>query len=270
MVGRASRWVKLGLVHLLLAAAAAGSTGCSGDILGSDGLAMVRQEYEFGLGLAYQYLLAIDGKNGDISVTGVLGSDSVHVRAVLEVSAATLEEAEAGMAQFWVDVDQYDEAIVVATAQPLEIEDPNYVVNYEITVPAVMGTEILNINGSVTLAHMANSVLVRTGSGDVRLDDIYGSVAVQVWNGNIEADLTLPFQGTADIAAGNGNIELALPRNTSAWLVATTAHGRVDVVNLELTSEVRTSRSLVGTLGAGHGRIRLSTTNGGIRVTGYE
>jgi hypothetical protein len=270
VVARTSRWTELALVHLLLAAAAAGATGCFGDIFGSDGLAVAREDYEFGLDLASQFVLAVEGKNGNVSVTGVPGFDSVHVRAVLEVSAETLEEAQAGIGLVWVDVDEFDEAIVVSTAQPEEIDDRNYVVNYEIRVPVVMWTQVLNINGNVTVAYIHNSVLVENSNGNVRLDDIAGSVEVQVWNGDVDADVTLPFQGRAGIAVDNGTIDLALPRSTSAWLLATTRNGTIDVVNLEFESEVRSGSALVATLGGGSGEIRLSTGNGGIRVEGYE
>ena len=70
------------------------------------------------------------------------------------------------------------------------------------------------------------------------------------------------------ITAGNGQIVLTIPQNTSAEFSAAVGNGTITLMQLSLSDQTATSTSLVGTLGGGNGSIQLITGNGTITVIG--
>jgi DUF4097 and DUF4098 domain-containing protein YvlB len=127
----------------------------------------------------------------------------------------------------------------------------------------------MHINGIVTLDSIEHDVTVHHENGEVTLRGIVGNARVNLLNGPIEGDITLPVHGTIDLNTVNGHIDLTLPANTSAVFSANVTSGRVSLSDLVLQDEVSTSTSLSGTLGTGQGTISLETRNGNIRVSGF-
>ena len=101
------------------------------------------------------------------------------------------------------------------------------------------------------------------------MNDIYGSVAVELVNGDIDSKVTLPLDGTIAMGVANGDIELDIPKNTSAQFASSVVNGEITVSNLNIQNKVETSKSVSGTCGDGRGTINLSTVNGDINVTGF-
>ena len=115
-----------------------------------------------------------------------------------------------------------------------------------------------------------NHVSVEHANGNVRLGHIVGNASVQVINGSIDSDVTLPRDGTIKLTTSNGNIDLAIPTSTSATLAASVINGLIRTSNLALQQQSDSPRSLDGTLGDGEGAIELTTLNGNISVTGHH
>jgi DUF4097 and DUF4098 domain-containing protein YvlB len=92
---------------------------------------------------------------------------------------------------------------------------------------------------------------------------------VNLVSGRIDARVTFPANGIIDMATVSGEIELDIPRNTSAELSANVVSGTISVINLSLRNVTRSPTTLQGTLGGGQGLISLGTTSGNIRVEGY-
>lgn len=269
--GRALRRSRLGLVPLLLAAAA-GSAGCFADIFGSDeGPAISEELFEYGLELAGEVGLVVLGKSGDVTITSAPGSDSVVIRAVLRVSADNPDDAEAGLSELWVDVDQSSSLIIVQTAQPSALDTRDFEIDYEISTPPFMMLSISNVAGDVTINGAGSELSIQIGSGNVTLNNTFAVTRVRVGNGSIDASVVLPWGTTVGISTGNGDIDLALPVTTSATILATAANGTVSVTNLDIDYEYRTENALAGTLGVGLdlGLIQLTSRNGGVALVGY-
>jgi DUF4097 and DUF4098 domain-containing protein YvlB len=167
------------------------------------------------------------------------------------VKSESTEDAEAHLKELAVDVQDLTNEILVRTVQPNQSGGRNYIVNYTITLPKNMDITVNSLNGRVTL------------------DEILGSVFVDLVNGVIDGEVTLPLDGTINMGIMNGSIDLDIPLNTSAEFTAGVTNGNISVSNLELQNRVATSKSLTGTLGDGRGIISLSTTNGEIMVTGF-
>ena len=96
-----------------------------------------------------------------------------------------------------------------------------------------------------------------------------GNSAVSLVNGQIIAKITLPLNGSIEMANVNGNIELEIPTNTSAEFSAGLVNGNITITNLVLQNQVSSSTSLTGTFGNGEGTIALATVNGNINTTGF-
>lgn len=260
--------VYLALIGLLLAAAL--TTGCFADIFGSeDGPAIAGETFEYNTERAAVVRVLVFGKSGHVTVTGVAGSDSIRVRAALQVSAENADEAAAGLTEFWVDVDQATRELVVQTAQPSVTEGRDYVADYEIEVPPFMLVSVRNVIGDITVNGVGGDLYIQNASGNITLNNTFGAASVQTANGAIDARMYLPLFATLDLNTGNGDIDLAIPEDTSAELLATAGNGTVSVVNLVVTETFRTNNAIAGQLGEGLGYIRVASGNGSVTLTGY-
>jgi DUF4097 and DUF4098 domain-containing protein YvlB len=92
---------------------------------------------------------------------------------------------------------------------------------------------------------------------------------VQLGNGAVEARVFMPAGNFLGINTGNGDIDVAIPRNTSALIRATAWHGVVSVSNLDVEFEFQTDNGVAGTLNGGLGFIQLTSGNGKVALAGY-
>jgi hypothetical protein len=195
--------------------------------------------------------LNLEAINGGIVITEIFGANSVKIIGVKQVKSESTEDAKAQLKELTVDMQDLTDKVFVKTMQPGFFGGRSYIVNYTITLPHDMEIDVNSRNGQITL------------------NGIHGNVFVDLINGNIEGEVTLPLDGTIDMGIANGNIDLDIPRNTSAEFTARVANGNISVSNLELQSRVTTSKSLTGTLGDGRGIISLNISNGEILVRGF-
>ena len=220
--------------------------------------------------VAGHHRIRLDAVNGEIVVTGQPGATSVTVTAELVVgSNVSLPDAEKGLNQLRVLVEDGSNEIVVQTLQPTNLDGRRYVVNYWITVPSDLAVDATQVNGHVTVEDIEGSLFVAVENGSVHLSDIVGFVTVSAENGSIDAAVTLPLGAEIMLSTVNGDIDLRIPASTSAELSALVGFGAITWDHLDLLNAVHTSRSLTGTLGDGAGLIDLDTRNGKIHVTGF-
>ena len=191
--------------------------------------------------------------NGDITITGQPDATSVRVTAVLRVgSNVSQNDAEEGLDQLDVVVTDQAEEILIQTQQPQASQGRQYIVNYTITLPSDLEVDIDQVNGDILVEEMANSVSATL---------VYG---------NIDSTVRLPLNGEIWLSTAKGNLDLSIPRSTSAELSAFVDHGTITWNDLDLIGTVHTNRSLTGTLGGAAGVIRLESTNGNIDLIGFD
>ena len=85
-----------------------------------------------------------------------------------------------------------------------------------------------------------------------------------------QSDVFAHFIRCYDLEIQNGNVDLSVPINTSAELLAVIDNGVVTVTDLSVQNETRTAASLSGTLGTGQGTITLESANGNIHIAGFN
>jgi hypothetical protein len=248
---RATLLLALMTVPLTWMACGGGDTPTSPD--GPPGSTDQVAEETFSLPVAAtdQSTLTVRGINGGVDITGGAAAGSVTISGVRRIESNSASDAQSRLAQLQVQVTTLGSDIVVETDQPSDTEGRNYIVNYAISVPDGVDVSVRNVNGAVTLTRIAANVLV------------------DLTNGAISSEVTLPRDGTIEESTVNGDIELRIPANTGAQLMANVTNGEIQASGLEVEDQVSTGTSLEGTLGDGRGTISIRTVNGSISLTGF-
>jgi len=94
-------------------------------------------------------------------------------------------------------------------------------------------------------------------------------VLVALVNGELDAKVTLPSNGTIKFTVVNGAINLTIPTNTSAQFLAQATNGSISLSNLGLQKVIRSPNPLEGTLGTGDGTVELKIVDGNVNVSGF-
>jgi hypothetical protein len=206
--------------------------------------------------------LTVDaGRNGGISVTGEDRRD-VQVRAT--VHAWGRDEAEA---------ERIASEITVRSDGVLRAEGPDnegrtgWSVSFEVRVPRETDLSLETQNGGISLADVRGNVEFEAMNGGVTLNGVAGNVRGQTTNGGVAARLTGDTWDGAglDVKTTNGGVVLRIPDEYSARLETGTVHGGIDI-DFPVTLQGRIGREFATTLGRGGPLVRVTTTNGGVRV----
>ncbi|MFQ5752020.1 MAG: DUF4097 domain-containing protein [bacterium] len=228
-----------------------------------------KESFSFEVDVTNHVRLRLEAVNGPVKITGLPGANSVKNWGERRVGSESIEDAELHLQDLEVQVTEPAEEIFVKTKQPQDSRGRNYIVNYNITLPENLEVLVDNVNGEVKIDSVKNQVSVSNVNGRINLNDIFGSTVVNLVNGQIESEVTLPVDGTINMNTVNGNIDLDIPENTSAEFSANVTNGNISVSNLVLQNIVSSPNSLRGTLAAGQGTISLRTVNGNIWASGF-
>ena len=265
---------KLLLLILLTCLIMLTETGCDQKIVGVDGNIdntnySATEPFTHNIAVVNHSKLSLEGINGDVTISGRSGLSSVTINSEKKVSSESVRDAESHLQDLSVTVLDLGDEIFVKTSQPEETYGRLYIVDYNITVPDNFKVLVNNINGSMQVDSLTNSVSINGVNGSAILKDIFGTTVVTLVNGQIKSKQSLPLNGTISFTTVNGSIELDIPKSTSANFNASVVNGNINLSNLILQNEYIRTGSISGTLGSGEGTISLITTNGTIYVTGY-
>ena len=135
----------------------------------------------------------------------------------------------------------------------------------DISAKNVVGNvELRTSGGSIQADTIRGDVDADTSGGDVRLLHVDGKIRGNTSGGSVRCSLVGANRGILATTSG-GDIELSLPRGTTANIDATTSGGEV-TSEIPVTSTVRKETDLVGTLNGGGERIYAHTSGGSITV----
>jgi hypothetical protein len=227
------------------------------------------------------------GAGGSLSVANVNGGvrieawdrDEVRVEAIKKVKAGSRAKAEDVMDAIDVVITRRGDHLEIDTRLPrgggsgfLDWMVGNHSsasVSYKISVPRSTDVEIDTVNGGVRVAGVAGRVEASTTNGGIQTSDLRGSVRAGTTNGAID----VAFGEVADgremrLSTTNGGISLRLPRNVRASIDADTTNGGINLDGIDADLHRKSRRHLEADLNGGGAEIRLTTTNGGIRISG--
>jgi len=148
-------------------------------------------------------------------------------------------------------------------------------IEWTIKVPKGVIVDLRTTNGGVRLNDLANEIHAKTVNGGVKGENIVPSIIeASAVNGGIEFALGSPLDSTdsVDIETVNGGVTLALPSESKATIAARCVNGGVKVEDLDIARDEQANdfdkrRRLNGTMNGGGASVKMSTTNGGVRLS---
>ncbi len=210
--------------------------------------------------------LTVDpGKNGGVTVKGWLRND-VSIRTRVEAWARSVDEARGVAGLVRVDAS----AGQVKASGPDSQRESGWSVSYEIFVPQVTDLSMTSFNGGINLSDVRGRIEFDAKNGGVRLTRVAGDVNGQTLNGGIQIELTGRTWegGQLDARTTNGGVTISMPEDYSAHIQTGTVNGAIDSdfpVSVTVQGRVR-PQNLDFNVGSGGPLIRVSTTNGGVKL----
>jgi Toastrack DUF4097 len=142
-------------------------------------------------------------------------------------------------------------------------------VRYFLTVPVGSDLDLKTVNGGVEVTGVKGALTATTTNGGVKGFGLSGPVEASTTNGGVELDFA-SVSADVKLETVNGGVRVMLPESAKADILARCVNGGIGVDNLKLdtVNGERSRRKLEGTMNGGGPKIRIDTTNGGIRITG--
>ena len=251
--------------------------------LAAPGMVRAEEEVRRSVGAGALSAMEVENVNGNVTLTGVQGSDSIHVTATKHVCGRTEESANEMLPMLGVQFEIDGDVIRVAPTVPEEWRD-NYGVSFEIRVPARFGVKTTTVNGSTRMSSVASGE-IRTSNGNVHGESL-GAVRVWTENGSVDVEsasgpidlrtvngsVRLRLAGLTDstrIATENGGVVIEMPEDTGAEISASCLSGRVHAEGLRIAGTT-TPTTIRGTLGQGGPLLNVRTISGSIRIQTYR
>lgn len=140
-------------------------------------------------------------------------------------------------------------------------------ISFEVQVPRGVRLNALTTNGNVTGHGLASVVEAATTNGNVDVSTSEWASATTT-NGGIHVSIgNAKWSGELKERTTNGSVEVTLPSSAEFTLDAATTNGGVHTDFPITVQGSFNSKRLSGTVGAGGRDLRVSTTNGGIKLT---
>jgi len=141
-------------------------------------------------------------------------------------------------------------------------------VDYVVRVPRWANVTLSSTNGEIVAAGVGGSFRAESTNGTIKATDIDGQAHLETTNGDIELEVTKVTDDGVSCSTTNGSIDLTMPSASKASFEVETSNGSIDPTGLDLKVSDKSRKSLHATVGGGGPRIKLETTNGGIRLRG--
>jgi len=140
-------------------------------------------------------------------------------------------------------------------------------INFDVQVPKGVHFNALTTNGNVVGHNLASVVEAATTNGNVDVSTSEWASA-STTNGGIHVSIgNAKWSGELKERTTNGSVDVTLPAGAEFTLDASTTNGGVNTDFPITVQGSFNSKRLSGTIGAGGRDLRVSTTNGGIRLT---
>ena len=143
------------------------------------------------------------------------------------------------------------------------------------------GTIVATTNDGSIIVHEADGPLtISNNKGDITLKEVDNGVNATAANGSISMTSSMLLPTASIYLSASGSIDLSLPENTSAHLVATSDNGSIisdhlvkiephpTKINNHAWQELK--RNIQGIIGTGKAEIRLHAHNGSIKILEKE
>lgn len=204
--------------------------------------------------------------NGSITVIGAADAAAVSVTARIEARGESPEDATANLADVRLTRDVRGRRLMLSWewAEP-QRRNRSASISYTIEAPPQLAAELESHNGVLSVTGWNGDLRGETHNGEVDLEGSFGTVELTTHNGPITARLrgTGALNGTLE--THNGEVQIEVSEQLSARIVASTDNGEMSYSGR--LDRVEAGRHfLVGDVGEGSGRLRISTHNGDVTI----
>ena len=214
--------------------------------------------------------------NGRITVEPTDGTE-VIVEGHRTAKANSDEAAKELLAKLEIREEVGESTVRVESRPPRLSGFSGHEVEWTIKVPKGIVLDLRTTNGGVRLNDLSNDIHAKTTNGGVKGTNIVpGLIEASAVNGGIEFELGSPLEAgdSIDMETVNGGVELALPNESKASIEARCVNGGVHVEGVTIKrpddgnqNDFERRRRLTGDMNGGGARVRMSTTNGGVRLS---
>ena len=213
---------------------------------------------------ATQGLEVLASPNGGVSVRG-WNRQEILVRARVEATAPTEGEAKALASQ--VQIQGGSGRLSATGPDGRNQHERSWSISYEVFVPHRIDLKASSTNGGVTIQDVDGDIAYSTVNGGVKLTRLAGHVHGETTNGGVTVEMAGDrWQGVGlDAQTVNGGVNVSLPLNYSARILASTQNGGMRS-EFPVTGDSRHSKNLEFNVGSGGAPIRIATRNGGVLI----
>jgi|CXWL01.1.fsa_nt_gi hypothetical protein len=204
------------------------------------------------------------GRTAEVIVTKrVIKGDGSYVKAVMEERGGTVR-----ICTIYTNRDPNRKTCSGENSSSSRRRD-NYdevEMRYEVRVPAGVLVDAESVNGSITATGLEASAALQTVNGPIVFSGTTAS-HLETVNGKIKATFTkAAWDGTLEVSAVNGGVDLTFPAGFEADLSGETVNGGI-TSDFPVTIEGKWGpKSFNGKIGRGGRRLSIETVNGGITL----
>ena len=241
-------------------------TAC--DIVTADFKAQETSEWRKSFDLQPGGRVEISNVNGKIDVLPSEGN-TVDVVATKVVRAASPEAARQALERIQIVDSSTPGAVRVETKHTRTqgfFSSGGGEVRYTVKVPASADVRFSTVNGGIELLGLTGRINAETTNGGIRGREVGGPIEASTTNGGVDVELTRVAEAGVKLECTNGGIKLRLPGDAKASISASVTNGGIEADGLSLDTSESTRRRLEARLNGGGPPVRLSGTNGGIRI----
>jgi DUF4097 and DUF4098 domain-containing protein YvlB len=222
----------------------------------------------------HTYALTPDGRIGLDNING-----DVHIsswdRNEVKVDAVKYADTKDRLDEARIEIDSGNDYLSIRTRYPDHDNTWNWGshhnpagVEYTLTVPRAARLDEINlINGELDIAGVGGEVRASCINGRLEAKDLAGRAHLSTVNGRLNAHFAQLAGQSVELGSVNGAVELTIPSDSKAELVANTISGGIDNdFGLRVIHHRFVGHGLRGELGDGGAHIKLDNVNGRIEI----
>jgi PHD/YefM family antitoxin component YafN of YafNO toxin-antitoxin module len=193
--------------------------------------------------------LVVTNTNGIIYISASDTASNINcfITKIVQ-SLISQDDAQSQLSQIIISVEKTTDDVNISVDNPQD-DYRSYEIDLNIVLPNKFNYSLFLGNGEITIYATTKTLAANLG------------------NGNLYAEVTLIDTCYVSLLLGNGNMNLVIPETTNTRMNATVGNGNFYISDLNFQNQQMTNKQFSGTLGNGCGSAVLSVGNGNLIVS---